>query len=276
MVSLKQLVQEEEGNDFISVSIGKFKIAIVQGEDKHKKKTAPYHRVIIRRTRGTPLSLKVIEPFSLADSLYDTLRTYKHWRHKHPEVQKIFKSITKHKFIKFRLNNGKENKSYINVNHPEFDGDVTGAKPQNKVGVSLGDMRVSDMTTKTNRPKNVLERHGYTFIKNIPTTKKELKKLKGMGDGAAQQIIDFLSSFKKEEVRADNNKKSTSKKQKDEKILIKDMTTDTERPKNVLERAGYKYVNDIPRNYKELKSLKGMGKKSAKQILKFLKEKDLL
>lgn len=53
-------------------------------------------------------------------------------------------------------------------------------------------------------------------------------------------------------------------------MLIENMYTKTERPKNVLIRNGYEYISEIPTSRNKLKSLKGMGDGSVDQIMDFL------
>lgn len=115
---------------------------------------------------------------------------------------------------------------------------------------------VSSIDSISNRARNALLRNGIDMVADIPSSMSKLLKLEGMGQKSAESIIEFLNSPSCDPSTTD--------------MRIVDLPL-SNRAKNTLTRAGYVLQSEVPKTKTKLLELKGMGQKSAKEILEVCK-----
>jgi DNA-directed RNA polymerase alpha subunit len=115
---------------------------------------------------------------------------------------------------------------------------------------------VSTIDSISNRARNALLRNGIEFVADIPSSMAKLLKLEGMGKKSAESIIEFLNSPSCDPTTSD--------------MRIIDLPL-SNRAKNALTREGYVLQSEVPKKKSKLLKIKGMGSKSADEILEVCK-----
>lgn len=127
------------------------------------------------------------------------------------------------------------------------------------------------------RPHNALERNKIYTIDDIPRTKPALKKLDGMGEKSATEILDKLKEIglvvskkktkpqkrgKKKQAKPPKKKVSANKRTKISETDIPDYIQET------LEENDIYYLDEMPKTIKGLLKIKGLGRARIRKLMK--------